>query len=130
MGKHSEDSVVIKSDKVYASYFSRACKILPDSMIVSIALTSPEGFKGKFYRDLNPTSHLFNGYKYNNMSAEEYTKTYYYDVLRDLDPNIVYNNLKGKVICCWEKSGEFCHRNIVMKWLQENIGEDIIGGEI
>lgn len=130
MANSYNDEVVIKNNKIYTSYFARASKIIPDRRLVSIALTSPEGWKGTYFRDLNPSPSLLSNYKNGRVSTEEYKETYYFETLRLLSPEEVYNSLKGKVLCCWEKSDSFCHRHIVIEWLRENLGEDIIGGEI
>lgn len=37
--------------------------------------------------------------------------------LMSLDVNYWGKILDGKVLLCWEKSGEFCHRNFVRQWL-------------
>ena len=39
MGK---DTVVIKNDLIYSSYFARACKIVPNRRLVSKALNTPD----------------------------------------------------------------------------------------
>lgn len=130
MGKLSDCEVVLKKDKVYTSYFSKATKIVPDRRLVSIALTHPEGWKATYYRHLNPSINMLMARKNGEMSDAEFEETYRNEVLRHLDPNRVYQDLKGKVMCCWEKTGDFCHRHIVTAWLQENLGEEVVGGEI
>ncbi len=58
-----------------------------------------------------------------------YTKLYYEKVLNKLGPKQVYAELgENAVLLCYEswdtiKSGKvFCHRRIVSKWLEENLG--------
>ena len=60
---------------------------------------------------------------------ELYTKLYYEKVLNKLNPQDVYNQLgENAVLLCYEKwadieSGKaFCHRRIVAKWLEDNLG--------
>lgn len=129
MSKH-DDEVVLKRNKVYTSYFARASKIVPDRRLVSISLGTPEGWRGRYYRDLNPSKSLLFAYKSGSISDAEYEETYKFETLSRLNPNEVMEDLKGCVLCCWEKSGEFCHRHLVMKWLAENLGSEFIGGEI
>ena len=53
---------------------------------------------------------------------EAYRKSYYEQVLRKLDAQKVYDDLKDKTLLCWEKSGKFCHRRIVAEWIYNEIG--------
>ena len=46
--------------------------------------------------------------------------------LSNLDPNKVYNDLDKSVLLCYEKSYEFCHRNIVAAWLEKNLGVKVV----
>lgn len=124
------DTVIILNNKIYTSYFARASKIVPDRRLVSIALTTPEGWGGAYLRELNPSPALLHSIKNNEISNKEYEEIYRRDILDNLNPKEIANKLLGKVMCCWEKSGSFCHRHIVLKWLEENLGETIIGGEI
>ena len=130
MGKSSLDSVVIQNDKVYTSYFSRAGKIVPNRRLISIARTSPEGWGGSYLRELNPSQTLLSAYKRGEISAVEYEKTFRFEVLDRLDRVDIYNKIKGKVLCCWEKSDSFCHRHLVLEWIKEGLGNEVIGGEI
>jgi uncharacterized protein (DUF488 family) len=51
-------------------------------------------------------------------------------VLDSLDPHVVVQQLKNMVgyndvaLVCYEKSGDFCHRNIVAEWLR-NAGYEV-----
>lgn len=124
------DTVVILNDKIYTSYFARACKIVPDRRLVSVALTTPEGWGGIYLRELNPTPALLYSYKNGTITKQEYEEEYRKYILSNIDPILLSNKLMGKVMCCWEKTGEFCHRHIITAWLEEAISTDIIGGEI
>jgi uncharacterized protein YeaO (DUF488 family) len=124
------DTVVMTNDKVYTSYFARASKILPNRRTVSIALTTPENWGGAFYRKLNPTPMMIHNIKNNIITFDEYEEQYRKEILSTVNPEEVYEVCKGKAMCCWEKSGEPCHRHIVINWLSENLGNNIIGGEV
>ena len=130
MVKLSEQDVVIKKDKIYTSYFAKADKIFPNRLMVSIAITHPDGWKATYYRHLNPSLNMLMARKNGELDDAEFERAYRTEVLDHLDPMRVYTDLKGKVLCCWEKTGEFCHRNIVTAWLAENLGEEVVGGEI
>ena len=60
---------------------------------------------------------------------ELYTKLYYEKVLNKLNPQQVYDELgENAVLLCYEKYADiengtaFCHRRIVAKWLEDNLG--------
>ena len=55
-----------------------------------------------------------------------YVKHFYDEVLKNLDPNKVYNDLDGAVLLCYEESYEFCHRHIVASWLNKMINKEVL----
>lgn len=124
------NEVILLKDKIYTSYFARASKIIPDRRLISIALSSPENWGGSYLRELNPSPYLIHNIKNGIITPEEYEQTYRLEVLNNLDPTYIMDKTLGKVMCCWEKSGDFCHRHIVLNWLRENLGNNIIGGEV
>lgn len=91
---------------------------------VSIAAKAPEWYKGRTYRALYPNYWFFKKYKDDGDEAA-YEAAYRAEVLSKLDPAEVYEDLKDSVLLCWEKAGKFCHRRIVAKWLEENLGVTI-----
>ena len=92
---------------------------------VSIAISAPAWFKGESYPDLFPTWDMVMFYKRTG-NEKIYRELYYQDILANLDPNKVVLDLTGKYILCWEKKGEFCHRNLVAEWIFDNTGIKII----
>lgn len=106
-----------------------------------ISVTHPPGFKGVTCEQLYPPKSLLAWYKHNlneitkkydnaeNIDTfielrkslqRQYDQSYREDVLYRLDPHNVAAMLDGKVLLCWEKSGQFCHRYIVAEWLREH----------
>lgn len=130
MGKTSNETIVLDKNKVYSSYYARACKIIPDWRLISISIGIPDNFNGEIMRELNPPQQLLYDYKNGLCSEDEYTKRYMDNILSKLNPLDVYNKIKGKVILCYCGKGSFCHRNIVLKWIEDNLGKGVIGGEI
>lgn len=124
------ESVVISKDKVYSSYYARACRIVPDKRLVAISIGIPDNFGGEICRELNPPISLLNDYKNGKCTEEEYIDRYKNSVLNGLNPREIYEKLKGKVILCYCGAGRFCHRNLVLEWLRENLGEDKVGNEL
>ena len=120
----------IENTKVYTSYFARAIKIIPNRRLLSVALSTPDYFEGAFARQFNPSPFLIHKIKNKEITPAEYEEAYRKEVLDNLDAKREYEGLAGKVLCCWEKPDQFCHRHIIMAWLQENLGEGIVGGEV
>ena len=81
-------------------------------------------WKGKEYKKLAPPAEII------KIEDENlYTKIYYEKVLNKLYPKEVYAELgDNAVLLCYEKWDDiedgktFCHRRIVAKWLEENLG--------
>ena len=45
--------------------------------------------------------------------------------LSQLDPKKVYEELDGKILLCYEKETDFCHRFLVASWLEFNLGIEV-----
>lgn len=101
MGRASEETVILNRDKVYSSYYARACKIVPDWRLISISIGIPDNFGGSILRELNPTQQLLYDYKNWLCNNVEYTERYVRNILDNLNPVDIYNKLKGKVILCY-----------------------------
>ena len=111
---------------IHTSYFAVAHRKASPERLVSIARKAPNGFAGAHYPQLYPPSWLLQWYKSGKVNDEEYEVLYRSEVLSKLNPETVAKQLDGKVLVCWEKSGSFCHRNLVMNWLPPNYQ----GGEL
>jgi len=110
---------------IYTSYFAKLSKI-PDNIVpVSIAGKAPDFYKGLEYKRLAPKYGFFIEWKKNH-DNEFYIEHYNREVLKGLDVRQVLSellNLTGSYdICllCYEKTGDFCHRHLVAKWLIDN----------
>ena len=95
---------------------------------VSVSASVPEYFQGEHLKMLAPSWNLIMSYKEGRIDANEYEKRYI-DLLeteRNLDPKEVFNALpNGTILLCYEKPGEFCHRRILAKWLENATGSPI-----
>lgn len=120
----------IDIDKMYTSYFAVAWRRAPLDTLIGIALYSPKGFKGGECKALVPPPSLLKAYKLGDVDSKTYEEVYRRDVLSKLDAFKVYEELKGKVLCCYEKSLDFCHRHIIMDWIRSSIGDHAVGGEV
>lgn len=47
-----------------------------------------------------------------------YIKEYYLQVLKNLKPEDIYEELDNSILLCYEDSNEFCHRHIVAEWFK------------
>lgn len=89
---------------------------------VSIAKSTPKWFQFTMDMRLVPTWGMIEGIKKGFLSTEDYEIVYREKVLSPLDPWEIYRDHENSVLLCWERIGEFCHRRIVAKWIEENTG--------
>ena len=81
-------------------------------------------YKGKSYPSLAPKKEFWNIWKSHINYKDEYennlyyTEQYYLQVLRNLDPENIINNLYNSVLLCYEDNNSFCHRGLVAAWLE------------
>lgn len=113
---------------IYTSYFGNLKQILQiNKNIVPIAICTryPYWYKGIYYKKLAPKYNILNKWK-NDHDVESYTKEYNEQILNKLDASVISKELYGLsnnndiVLLCYEKTGDFCHRNLVAKWFNDN----------
>lgn len=84
---------------------------------VSISRFPPVWWKGAEMSHLAPSATLLRKAKDATLTQEEWKKEYVRDVLGHLDPHRVASDLNGRVMLCFEKPGDWCHRHYVAEWL-------------
>jgi uncharacterized protein (DUF488 family) len=94
-------------------------------MGVAICLYPPIDWAGLRFPTLAPPNHLFFAKKAGKVDNLAYERIYYEQVLDKLDPQYIYDMFKNNVLLCWEEPGEFCHRRIVAKWIQDKLGIEV-----
>lgn len=102
---------------IYTSYFAR----YRGRNGVSIARTQPMKNGVPYYPELErlrPPSWLLQDYKSGEVTEDEFRHYYCNLVLNGLSPFAWGKKLQGRVLLCWEKPGDFCHRHIVAEWLR------------
>ena len=111
--------------KIYTGNFANVKKYKEKAIHpISIAI-SARYFSGDKYIPLNPHKSFM-------MESEETYTPKYKEILSKLDVEQVVNDLKkisnnkNIVLLCHEKEGDFCHRHLVAKWLEESIGINIV----
>lgn len=92
-----------------------------DENAISIARSAPAFYKGPIYSALAPSWNLLNNYKRGALDASQYEDIYRYETLASLNKEQVRKDLEGKRILCWEAPDKFCHRHIVIRWLNDEI---------
>lgn len=94
-------------------------------MGVAICIYPPLDWSGLRFPCLEPDRSLFFAIKQGQITNQEYEKLYKEQILAQLDPQEIYDKLKNNVLLCWENPGEFCHRRIVAKWLEDSLGVSV-----
>jgi hypothetical protein len=57
------------------------------------------------------------------IAHDEYERPYRAELLNTLDPAVVRRELGYEaILLCWERPGAACHRRIVARWTQEELG--------
>lgn len=107
---------------IYTSYFSS--KKYNKENGISIARYN-KFWDGESYPLLYPSANLLAWWKGLSKEAQRkqefqdtYWQYYWLEVLSKLDPDKIAKELDGKVLLCYEKSTDFCHRHLVAKWLR------------
>lgn len=105
---------------IYTSYFAKIKKMSPEqkARCISIARFTPKGVDIPQHIYLAPSKDILFRYKQDG-DKEAYTKSYL-NYLGSLDASRIVKNLEGKILCCYEKPGDFCHRHILAEWLKEH----------
>jgi len=109
---------------IYTSYFAIAQHV---PFPISIALREPGNYPKIPF--LAPTSELLYAYKHKNVSETQYIEIYN-EMLHKIKPERIISEIKklkknfyyteeDVTLCCWEKSGYFCHRHLVSQYLSE-----------
>lgn len=110
---------------MYTGYFGKVKNYPKDKGYRYVSIARFNRFwKGEEFKLLAPPAEIIK-----IEDKELYTKLYYEKVLNKLNPQEICNQLgDNAVLLCYEKwadieSGKtFCHRRIVAKWLEDNLG--------
>ena len=106
---------------IYTSYFAAMRKMTDEqkAQCVSIARWTPRGIDIPSYLKAAPPSDLLKDYKDGTVSKEYVNITYSFQ-LSKLTAEEVAKDLDGKILLCFEKPGDFCHRHILAEWLRSH----------
>jgi hypothetical protein len=98
---------------IQTSYYQKSGS-LPNA--VGISQGVPKWYKGELYKKLAPPWEIVK-----IKDEATFRRLYHEMVLSHLNPVHVADDLEGKVLLCWELSGQFCHRRLVAEWLEKNL---------
>lgn len=114
--------------KIYTSYFAKEKQLIGLGVLpIAISLFPPKWFNGQRIGYLAPKKYMLD----DTLTEEQYEEMYIKDVLEKVDIKTLGLTLRdishGKDVAflCFEKSGDFCHRHILAKWLTSKTGVDI-----
>lgn len=109
--------------KLYTSYFANAKALAKANvMVIGIALYPPRWYNGPSLKQVAPTYSILKM----TSSDEEYTRRYKAEILAHLNIQDFLNqvmklsNGRDVALCCYEKPGEFCHRQLLAEHLRNN----------
>lgn len=107
---------------IYTGYFACVKEYKQAGLTcVSIALKTPDWYHGATYKALVPTPDLLHDWHDKKLSETEYRERYEAAVLATLTPEKIVADLskfaENVVLLCYEKSDQFCHRHLVVGWL-------------
>lgn len=110
---------------IYTGYFGLAKEYEQAGLTcVSIALKTPDWYRGAIYKALAPSPDLLRYWHDKKLSETAYRKRYAATVLASLTPEKVMADLSklgaNVVLLCYEKPDQFCHRHLVARWLNTN----------
>ena len=99
---------------IQTSYYGKSGS-LPNA--VCISTRPPDWLRNRIaeYPDLAPRRDML------KMGTKQYCDEFQ-RILERLNPQKVAADMEGKVMLCYEKQGEFCHRHIVARWLYDELG--------
>lgn len=107
---------------MYTSYFGNKKQWSKYKNVVAISFSTPHYFTGRTYHALAPTMSLVQALKKRKITKQKYIQIYESEVLRNLDPQQVFNELKeDAVLLCWDTPNKFCHRFLVKDWLERKL---------
>lgn len=110
---------------IYTSYFAKLPHLPKNIVPISICGKAPEWYDGIQYKVLAPKYEFFQEWK-KTRDNDYYIKHFNEEVLSKLNAKKVVEKLyalsskRDIALICYEKPGDFCHRNLVAEWLREN----------
>lgn len=114
-------------NELFTGYFANTKKYNEAGYTpVSVAGKTPAFFRGEHWVDFAPRKEMFFKWKRGESSDIDYAQEYlrYLDTLPDEDIEELRELTRDAkyVMCCYEKAGDFCHRNYLALFLRKKYG--------
>lgn len=113
---------------IYTSYFANIIKLDKSKYLpVGITRYPPKWFIGHNIEMVAPSMELLLKWKNREIDKDTYKIWYVNNLESNKEQIIKYFSLlnrpcsKNIVLCCYEKSDDFCHRHIFREWLNKNL---------
>jgi len=111
-----------------ASFFDSANHI---GRCFSIARSQPNGMKFPTIHALVPPWKIVHDVKYGLITEDEYAEIYTDDVLAKTTQIEVLQKIglaatETITLLCWEREGNFCHRQLVARWIKSALFPDVV----
>ena len=105
---------------IYTSYFAKMRRMTPEQQAncVSIARFAPKNINIPSYLKVAPSKEIL--FRYKRDGDQEVYRTSYSWQLDRLNADKIAADLDGKILLCYEKSEDFCHRHILANWLNSH----------
>lgn len=115
--------------KIYTSYFGNHRQLeRKNIMMMAVSLSVPTGFKGPRLPELTPTQNIL----LMKNAPGNYRKYYRMFILDRLNAQEIVEKIqrigqgRDVALCCYEKPGRFCHRQLIAEWLNKKTGVNIV----
>ena len=114
---------------IYTSFFSNWRNFPEGSLEISITRFPPKNWTGLELRSLAPSAELLKMYKNKEIDEYMFAQKYIQEIsdrgitrglLNTFFKSLEFDNI---ILLCYEKKGDFCHRNILASWYGEEIKE-------
>lgn len=112
---------------IYTSYFGNSRKLAAANVKpICIAVGRPKFFIGPQMLDVAPTPYMISS----ACQPDEYIRLYK-GILSKLSAFKVVEQIKSLsegrdvALCCYEKTGDFCHRQLLAEWITQNTGIEV-----
>jgi hypothetical protein len=131
---------------IYTSYFAQMRNFPVNFIPIAICGGIPKWYNGLWYKKVAPKWAFFSQWKQTH-DDEYYVEHFNREVLQPHEPQRFLNEIQllvpeeiragmaepvwqsknvHVVLLCYEKRGDFCHRHLVSKWVNDWAGKDLI----
>jgi uncharacterized protein (DUF488 family) len=106
--------------KIYTSYYGKLRKLSEHDIVpIAISIYPPKYYQGNMMKELAPTKQIL------HMENPQYSDRFQKEILDKLNPHEIVKKAiglgfgKDVALLCFEVPTDFCHRQLVAKWLND-----------